>query len=454
MRTAVIISVICTSFICAQPTTPKFAAAVARTAAGVSNTVVLGIGDSTMEGVPLQETSSWLANTQITGTVPNAAGLSIYGIGAGGLDSRWSPLASGWGITSNAGLAYSGMFAGPGADPMTFTPVGTFDTYRIYYTALSGLGGFTVGATGGSPVTVNSNVGTGSIASVVVTAPAGTNTVTFSTITGGGAIIVAVLPTLSATPKITIGNLGDASSSASQWAAGGLIKSIAAILAATPDLCILDLGINDTEDVLIFVGYMQAIINACEVSGDVVLKTFWPSDPSTVSAAQEALYYPALLALAETNNLPVLDIYGSFGGVYQPSMSYDTRHPNLFGYENETSKASPFLTALAQPVYMATVPNVVGLTQSSATSAIISAGLILGTVTTAPSSTIAAGLVISETPSAGTSVSVGSAVSLVVSTGPASPPPSSVTFSCPSLSETFTTPGTFSIPIECTLTKN
>lgn len=436
-----------------QPT-PRFAAAVARTAAGISNTVVLGAGDSTMEAVPLQETSSWLANTQITGTVPNAAGLSIYGIGAGGLDSRWSPLASGWGITSNAGFAYSGMFAGPGADPMTFIPVGPFDTYRIYYTALSGLGGFTVGATGGAPVTVNSNVGTGSIASVVVTAPAGTNTVTFSNITGGGAIIVAVLPTLSTTPKISIGNLGDASSSASQWAAGGPIKSIAAILAAAPDFCILDLGINDTEDVPTFIGYMQAIINACEVSGDVVLKTFWPSDPSTVSASQEALYYPALLALAATNNLPVLDIYKSLGEVYQPTMSYDTRHPNAAGYAYETSLASPFFTALAQPVSMAAVPNVVGLTQGAATYGVTSAGLALGTVTTTSSSTIAAGLVISEAPSAGTSVSVGSTVALVVSTGPASPPPSSVTFSCPSFSETFTTPGTFSIPIECTLTKN
>jgi hypothetical protein len=29
-----------------------------------------------------------------------------------------------------------------------------------------------------------------------------------------------------------------------------------------------------------------------------------------------------------------------------------------------------------------------------------------------------------------------------------------VTFSCPSFNETFTNPGTFSIPIECTLTKS
>jgi beta-lactam-binding protein with PASTA domain len=64
------------------------------------------------------------------------------------------------------------------------------------------------------------------------------------------------------------------------------------------------------------------------------------------------------------------------------------------------------------------VPNVVGLTQPSATSAITSATLTVGTVTTASSSTVPAGSVISQTPAAGTQAISGSAVSLVVSSGP------------------------------------
>ncbi len=74
---------------------------------------------------------------------------------------------------------------------------------------------------------------------------------------------------------------------------------------------------------------------------------------------------------------------------------------------------------------MVTVPDVTGLTQASATSTLTSAGLTVGTVTTQSSSTAAAGDVISQSPSAGTSVSQGSTVSLVVSLGPAqshSPP--------------------------------
>ena len=63
------------------------------------------------------------------------------------------------------------------------------------------------------------------------------------------------------------------------------------------------------------------------------------------------------------------------------------------------------------------VPNVVGMTQSDADSAIIAAGLIVGTVTTAYNDSVAAGDVISQSPTAGTGVDPNTAVDLVVSLG-------------------------------------
>ena len=63
------------------------------------------------------------------------------------------------------------------------------------------------------------------------------------------------------------------------------------------------------------------------------------------------------------------------------------------------------------------VPNVVGLTQAAATTAITGAGLTVGTVTTASSTTVPAGSVISQSPVGGTQVNTGSAVALVVSSG-------------------------------------
>jgi Dockerin type I domain/PASTA domain len=66
------------------------------------------------------------------------------------------------------------------------------------------------------------------------------------------------------------------------------------------------------------------------------------------------------------------------------------------------------------------VPNVVSLTQAAATTALVSAGLKLGTVTTASSTAVAAGKVLSSDPAAGTALAPGTAVNLVVSSGPPS----------------------------------
>jgi hypothetical protein len=65
------------------------------------------------------------------------------------------------------------------------------------------------------------------------------------------------------------------------------------------------------------------------------------------------------------------------------------------------------------------VPNVVNQTQANASLTLTGAGLMTGAITNANSTTVPAGSVISQNPAAGTTVSGGSAVALVVSLGPA-----------------------------------
>jgi beta-lactam-binding protein with PASTA domain len=65
-----------------------------------------------------------------------------------------------------------------------------------------------------------------------------------------------------------------------------------------------------------------------------------------------------------------------------------------------------------------TVPNVVGQTQSVASTAIVGANLVVGTITQEYNSQMPTGTVISQTPSAGESVAPGTAVLLTVSKGP------------------------------------
>jgi beta-lactam-binding protein with PASTA domain len=68
------------------------------------------------------------------------------------------------------------------------------------------------------------------------------------------------------------------------------------------------------------------------------------------------------------------------------------------------------------------VPNVVGLAQAAAATAITDAGLIVGAVSTA-TSPVAAGVVLAQNPAAGANVLASSAVDVLVSSGPGSGPP-------------------------------
>ena len=73
--------------------------------------------------------------------------------------------------------------------------------------------------------------------------------------------------------------------------------------------------------------------------------------------------------------------------------------------------------SLGPQVTMISVPNVVGLLQANAQSAITSAGLTVGTITQAYSATVPSGNVISQSPAAGISVAPGTTVNLTVSLG-------------------------------------
>ncbi len=68
------------------------------------------------------------------------------------------------------------------------------------------------------------------------------------------------------------------------------------------------------------------------------------------------------------------------------------------------------------------VPNVVGLAQTAAGSALTGAGLLAGSVSTAASSVVPSGSVIASNPAAGTQVNFNSTVKLLVSSGPGQAP--------------------------------
>ncbi len=71
-----------------------------------------------------------------------------------------------------------------------------------------------------------------------------------------------------------------------------------------------------------------------------------------------------------------------------------------------------------EPVTTVAVPNVVGMMQAAAATALTGAGLTVGTVAESFNATVPAGQVISQNPAAGVSVTLGASVALDVSKGP------------------------------------
>ena len=87
----------------------------------------------------------------------------------------------------------------------------------------------------------------------------------------------------------------------------------------------------------------------------------------------------------------------------------------LLGFCALAGFLSPAHTYAAGPNTV--VPDVVGMTQVDANTAIGDANLVVGTITYQYSNTVAAGLVISQTPIGGTVVTEGTSVDIVVSLG-------------------------------------
>ncbi|WP_263351921.1 choice-of-anchor D domain-containing protein [Acidicapsa acidisoli] len=118
------------------------------------------------------------------------------------------------------------------------------------------------------------------------------------------------------------------------------------------------------------------------------------------------------------------------------STGYFTASASLF---DNTFNLSPLVTlqtinlsgngGLNGQAVGATVPNVVGQTEAAASTTLTTAGLTLGTVSTAYSSSEPAGSVVGESPAAGSQVNLGTTVALLISTGQApTPTPNPLTF--------------------------
>jgi hypothetical protein len=178
--------------------------------------------------------------------------------------------------------------------------------------------------------------------------------------------------------------------------------------------------------------YSEPLVGAVQGDGSILLALL-ASD--TLNADLVGWNYPVMAGSWRTPTVPgMLSVPGGvvLGGGSSAAPVRQADGAILVGAETETNQQVLFavqgdaalgFTAAAPAAFSCgagagvAVPNLVNYTQSAAAAALNRAGLTLGTVTRQPSSTIASGYVISESPTEGTMVTNGTAVSLVISTG-------------------------------------
>jgi lysophospholipase L1-like esterase len=139
---------------------------------------------------------------------------------------------------------------------------------------------------------------------------------------------------LSTVHPIHIANVRISGSATGAWSAS--VTSLTAIKGRAPDLTIIMLGINDAQTGIsasTYASNIQAIITAAKVSGDVIIMSMVPSDPSLTSTVSLGKQYASLLpGLAAANGILCLDVFSRFGATFVSPLMQNTLHPKPAGY--------------------------------------------------------------------------------------------------------------------------
>jgi lysophospholipase L1-like esterase len=308
---------------------------LARSIAGFGRAKLVCVGDSTTSGQGAGFQQSYPAHLarRLAALGLKARASARYGY--------FPSLMTDVDITAPAGWGASFPFIGGNAastngTTLSWTPGGSYTKLRIIYNGSSSA--FTVSVNGETVLTTSFQSGT--LQERVVTVPATSSPVVVTGGSGGGGTFIASMEAYGE-DDITVVNGGWSGSRLDQWVRSlNYYERIATLKMLAPDLAIIKLGANDANhaqgDISTFAGDLQALIDACRISGDVVLMTPNPNaygDPAKLAAIREAYR-----TKADDNDLPLIDLferYGSYEAAQAMGYMADTVHKTGFGYADE-----------------------------------------------------------------------------------------------------------------------
>lgn len=341
--------------------------ALANVRAGVADARIACIGDSTTRG-----TRSGGGTAQfVTGyPVRLAELLAATGL-AVSTDNLWGQLASGSLATSDSRVAITGtlgnsgatlggrLFVQTAASSLTFSGREQSSTLTLTYVQNTSTGTFSWQLDGGTATNV-ATAGAKAILRVTIPATLGLHNLRINWVSGSVNWLGMEMHDASRT-KVRVWNMGWPSSQASgNWNVNSpnAWEPISAIgdPLFRPHCTIIDLGQNDLNATTPVTpaalrAALQSLIAAALVHGDVLLMTPAPSASSWDTANLQAAYRDVYYALADANDLVLIDNHvrtGPFAAALAAGF-YDAGaevHMSAAGYVEKASAAARLLTAL------------------------------------------------------------------------------------------------------------
>lgn len=341
---------------------PKFRAALGKTKTGQSNTRVLCIGDSITMGAYSNgsgsgdwRNNSWpnqLAKMFRNSGVP-AYSNSFMGFTCSANDGRLVK-GSSWdtSVVTAGSTTVGGSFASAttNTNALTFAPSDPVDTFKVWYPKLLSSGTFSYSINGATATNVNTN-GASAFTSLTATTALSSSLISFSWVSGGFTDIGGVEAWNSAEACINFVNAGWNGSTTTQWNDNANPWSpLGNIALMGQDLTIIMLSTNDMLQtngpisVATMRSNLQNIITQALIAGDVIICCPVPLvvDANTQSAAAQAQYIAAIMSLANSNNIPVVDLFDRWVsyavsnplGYYMGGGFAADLHPVALGYSD------------------------------------------------------------------------------------------------------------------------
>ena len=354
--------------------------AILKTLHGTSNTRIMFIGDSTTIG------NNETANQEIFQGYPYQASQQIgkalcqtghqahygpnpntYGTDLSTVDNRLLNLSAAWSIyNTGPAFGYGLLRNATTLDPITFTPNVNTDTIDVYYMDGGGPDAFTI-KVGATTIGTAANAGDYAVKKVTGTTTLGANTYTIQKAVAGNNIFILGFEAYnSAQKEITCINIGTTASKLDYWLSQpnpvATSQSWTGLFALTqtvlkPDLVCINFGINHWTNSVTYtpqsfkdqLTFIVSTLVAANVP--VLLFTPPPSPSATVSLAIQKQYVDAILSIAYTYNISVIDVFNKwgtheYGDAANWYVSSGNVHPSRAGYGVIGSYFSKFLAQL------------------------------------------------------------------------------------------------------------